>query len=136
MPRHKAIAQYMCTLGVDLFSVCKQNFQPIWYRRYPIFCSHQNYLKHYSKMSMIDTALVHTLLLINTHEFFIGFICYDDACHLKKFARHPARATLTEQSKQLASVEMVVDRMHMKGHVDPWCKEHCDAAKIPELSKV
>ena len=66
----------------------------------------------------------------------LGFICYDDACHLKKFARDPARASLTDQSKQLASVEMVVDRMHMIGHVDPWCKEHCDADKIPELAKV
>ena len=76
-----------------------------------------------------------TLLFINTHQVCIGFICYDDA-YLKKLARHPAGVTLTERSKQLASVEMVVDRMHMKGHVHRWCKEHCDAATIPELSEV
>ena len=74
--------------------------------------------------------------LIITEVIFIGFICYDNACHLKRFARNPARAYLTEQSKQLASVEMVVDRMHMKAHIDPWCRAHCDASKNPELKKV
>jgi len=74
--------------------------------------------------------------LIIIEIIFLGFICYDNACHLKRFARNPARADLTEQSKQLASVEMVVDQMHMKGHVDPWCREHCDASKFPELKKV
>ena len=74
--------------------------------------------------------------LIITEIIFIGFICYDDACHLKRFARNPARADLTEQSKQLASVEMVVDRMLMKAHIVPWCREHCDASKDPEIKKV
>ena len=46
--------------------------------------------------------------------FLIGFICYDDACHLKRFARDPMRAGITDQGKQLDSVEMVVDKMHMK----------------------
>ena len=46
--------------------------------------------------------------------FLIGFICYDDACHLKRFARDPMRAGITDQGKQLASVEMVVDKMHMR----------------------
>ena len=46
----------------------------------------------------------------------VEIICYDDACHLRKFA---VRADLTAQTKQLASVEMAVDKMHMKGHTDP-----------------
>jgi len=25
--------------------------------------------------------------------------------------------------------------MYMQGHVDPWCREHCDASKISELKK-
>ena len=45
---------------------------------------------------------------------FIRFVCYDDACHLTKFAKNPSRADLTPQAKQLASVQMVVDKMHMK----------------------
>jgi len=64
------------------------------------------------------------------------YICYDDACHLRKFARNSIRSNLTSQSTALASVEMVVDKMHMKGHVDPWCKENCDANKFKELHKV
>jgi len=28
--------------------------------------------------------------LIIIEIIFIGFICYDDACHLKRFARNPA----------------------------------------------
>lgn len=26
--------------------------------------------------------------------------------------------------------------MHMKNHVDQWCKEHCDPKKKPDLEKV
>jgi uncharacterized protein (DUF2342 family) len=44
------------------------------------------------------------------------YICYDDACHLMKFARNPVRADVTPQCKQLASVQMAVDKMHMRGH--------------------
>jgi len=85
---------------------------------------------------LVRGVLLMRFHLIITEIIFIGFICYDDACHLKRFARNPVRADLTEQSKQLASVEMVVDRMHMKAHIDPWCREHCDASKDPELKKV
>ena len=70
------------------------------------------------------------------HLLVIEYICYDDACHLRKFATNPVRSDLTEQTKQLASVEMVVDKMHMKGHTDPWCKEHCDPAKFQALQTV
>lgn len=54
----------------------------------------------------------------------LDFICYDDAFHLRRYA------------KMLASVEMVVDKMHMRWHTDMWCKEHCDAAKFCALDKV
>ena len=43
---------------------------------------------------------------------------------------------LTPQAKQLASVQMVVDKMHMKGHVDKWCKQNCDAKTFSDLDKV
>ena len=52
-------------------------------------------------------------------------------CHLKKFA-----STIQFNTKQLASVQMVVGKMHMKGHTDPWCKEHCDPFKFQALQKV
>ena len=31
---------------------------------------------------------------------------------------------------------MVVDKMHMKGHVDNWCKKNCDAKSFADLDKV
>ena len=31
---------------------------------------------------------------------------------------------------------MVVDKMHMKGHNDAWCKENCNADKFEALKKV
>ena len=63
-------------------------------------------------------------------------ICYDDACHLTKFAKNKEKAELMEQTRQLASVKMSVDKMHMKGHTDSWCKENCDPHKFPQLEKV
>ena len=69
-----------------------------------------------------------TLLII------VEFICYDDACHLKRFANNPKRVDLTEQTKQLAGIlKIIVDKMHMRGHTDSWCKENC---KFPQLEKV
>ena len=36
----------------------------------------------------------------------------------------------------VATSSIVVDKMHMKGHVDRWCKENCDARNIEELREV
>ena len=66
----------------------------------------------------------------------LDIICYDDACHLKRFAANPKRSELTKQTKQLSSMKMAVDKMHMKGHTDKWCKENCDPKKFPILEKV
>ena len=63
------------------------------------------------------------------------YICHDGDCHLRKFARNSIRSNLTLQSATLGSVEMVVDKMHMKGHSDPWCKENCNANGFKELCK-
>lgn len=35
-----------------------------------------------------------------------------------------------------AQCQVFVDRMHFKNHVDPWCREHMDANKIPDLKGV
>ena len=65
-----------------------------------------------------------------------GTICYDDGCHLKKYAINPARSTLTVTASRIASMNFAIDRMHFKGHIDPWCHEHCDPNKLKELEKV
>jgi len=43
---------------------------------------------------------------------------------------------LTPTSKKIASLEIVVDKMHMAGHVDKWCMANCDPRNIAELSNV
>lgn len=72
----------------------------------------------------------------NEMLFITEFICYDDACHLKHFSTNSNRADLTDQTRILAAKKMVVDKMHMRGHVDAWCKENCDARKFTQLDKV
>ena len=56
------------------------------------------------------------------------YICYDDGCHLRKYARNTFRREQIETptAKKLASVEIVIDKMHMSGHVDQWCRKNCD----------
>lgn len=53
-------------------------------------------------------------------------IIYDDACHLKKFCTNPVRSCITKVSKKLGEMDMVVDKLHFRNHVDKWCKENCN----------
>ena len=57
-------------------------------------------------------------------------------CHLRKYARNPLRASVSPQAESLSSVEIVVDKMHMRRHTDPWCKAKCDPHKFEKLKKV
>ena len=64
------------------------------------------------------------------------FVCYDDGCHLRRFARNPSRAYLTPISTHLANTEIVIDKMHMAGHTDAWCHQHCDPKLCRQLDNV
>ena len=103
-------------------------------------CLHNYYSRHpttANKIGAINVQSCPMIIFVTQHyTYMIEFICYDDACHLKRFARNPVRKDLTIQTKQLASVEMSVDKMHMKGHTDPWCKANCDPANFTKLNKV
>lgn len=68
--------------------------------------------------------------------FTLEFLIYDDACHLKKYATHSKRASQTETAFQIASINMVVDRLHFSGHVDPWCRKNCDPDSFEDLKDV
>ena len=68
--------------------------------------------------------------------FLIEYIIYDDACHLKKYACNPIRTSETDTTKHIAHCHIVVDRFHFPGHVDVWCKEHCNPNKLEELNQV
>ena len=65
-----------------------------------------------------------------------AYICYDDGCHLRKLCRNPVRRELSDTSKCLASIPIMVDKMHIAGHVDAWCLENCDSRNVTELNKV
>ena len=46
------------------------------------------------------------------------------------------RKDLTPTTNSIASMEIVVDKMHITGHTDKWCLENCDAHKYPDLRDV
>lgn len=83
-----------------------------------------------------DHCYRNCILILHYFIYNVDFIVYDDACHLRRFARNPVRSDGTEHSKHLASVEMVVDKMHTHGHIDNWCQQHYDSAKFHQLNKV
>ena len=67
---------------------------------------------------------------------YTDILCYDDGCHLKKYAQNPQRASLTDTAKKLASLNIVIDKMHYKGHVDEWCKRNCNPYMVEGLKNV
>lgn len=69
-------------------------------------------------------------------HLFTEFLCYDDGCHLRKFANNDCRRSLNATTQRLAGMEIVIDRMHFKGHTDSWCRETCNPSNFEELKKV
>ena len=67
---------------------------------------------------------------------FTEYICYDDGCHLRKFAQNAKRKNLTPTAEKLASLSIYVDKMHIKGHTDAWCLQNCDARNVEDLKDV
>ena len=64
------------------------------------------------------------------------YICYDDGCHLKRYATHPEKCNQTETAEKIAGLNIVVDKLHFKGHVDAWCKENCNPYTCKDLDNV
>ena len=52
-------------------------------------------------------------------------IIHDDACHLRRFA--DKRKDINDFARSLAhpAIRYIIDKFHARGHVDPWCLEHC-----------
>ena len=63
-------------------------------------------------------------------------VCYDDGCHLKKYATNTSRINLTPTAAHIASLNIVVDKMHFNGHTDSWCHENCNPYQLKELDEV
>lgn len=77
------------------------------------------------------------MVIITLHQYMhirAGVICYDDGCHLKRYAAK--RADLTEISARINCCQIVVDKMHFMGHTDKWCFEHCNPNQLQELENV
>ena len=48
----------------------------------------------------------------------------DDGCHLRKFTTNPVCSELTTTAQRIAKTRIVVDKMHFKGHIDPYGANH------------
>ena len=59
-------------------------------------------------------------------------ICYDDACHFKKYSESSERSDLNEVTRFVASVGKHVDKFHFPNHVDAWCHANCNPQNVRE----
>ena len=55
---------------------------------------------------------------------------------LLKTSSNSCRSEQTETTHLLSELAIVVDKMHMAGHVDSWCKKTCDPHLFPDLNSV
>ena len=55
----------------------------------------------------------------------LALVIHDDACHVRRFAdKHAHRSDLGKRL-EYPTMKYIVDRLHAKGHVDPWCLANC-----------
>jgi hypothetical protein len=82
-------------------------------------------------------GMLHTFIQENEESTSqLRYICYDDGCHLKKYACNPVRANKTPTATRIASMNIVIDKFHFRGHIDAWCRRNCDPHQFDELKKV
>ena len=67
---------------------------------------------------------------------YTGRIIYDDACHLKKCCVNNVQKKVTAVSKRLCKMDMVMDKLQFRNHVDLWCKPNCNPHDRNELHGV
>ena len=58
----------------------------------------------------------------------INVVIHDDACHLRKFCGSYAQTSDFAKKLAFPQLKFVVDRLHSRGHVDPWCLQNCVAS--------
>ena len=56
----------------------------------------------------------------------IDILCYDDGCQLRCYARNSTRSQMTPAASKLASLNIVIDKLHFKGYTDSWCHSNCN----------
>ena len=58
-------------------------------------------------------------------------IVFDNACDLMKFCL--SRTHTSKRAQIFESKNFIVDRLHIRGLVDPLCQEYCHPDKIPTM---
>ena len=100
------------------------------------FCI-QSFIKmHSACLALMRKVNYMSIMSQNTYFTVLECICYDDGCHLRRFAQNPVRRDVTATSKVIANLEIVIDRLHFKGHTDDWCKRNCNPDSLPLLQNV
>jgi len=103
-----------------------------------VYAQLHEFLINHPSVSQKLGELLHRIYNCNFLPYLIHpeFVCYDDGCHLRRYAQNPERKNLTEATRRLADIQIVIDKMHMAGHVDEWCKTNCDPNTFAQLDKV
>ena len=65
--------------------------------------------------------------------YLLDVLCYDDACHLKRYAQNPVRKDARYIARKMATMDMVCDRFHFVNHTDKWYKKNCTPYKTANL---
>ena len=55
---------------------------------------------------------------------------------MKKYCVNPVQQKVTAVSKRLGKMDMVVDKLQVRNHVDLWCKGNCSPHDQNELHEV
>ena len=88
------------------------------------------------KFVSIAPKIITMLSILHYLFHSIEYLCYDDGCHLKRYAMNPKRANQTPTTTLISSMNIVIDKMHFRGHTDAWCKQNCDPYKFSDLTQV
>lgn len=94
------------------------------------------YLLCRTYLRILSYVFTYYVVRILSYVFHLGYICYDDGCHLKRFAQNSVRSDVSAIAKFIAQLHIVIDRMHFKGHIDEWCKQNCNPDSFSDLDNV
>lgn len=89
-----------------------------------------------SNFTSWDIAQILQYIRASTFDLFLGTICYDDACHLLRYAQNKKRKDATDISKRISQMNIVVDKFHYRNHVDKWCQSNCNPYNWKDLEGV
>lgn len=105
-----------------------------------VYAALHELLSNHSKISSTLSKYIYNCQMLHIKKcciiYLTEYICYDDGCHLRKYARNPVRSQLTPITIKLANLEIVIDKMHMAGHIDKWCLQNCNPRSFADLNVV